>query len=135
MRGRCEGDFLDVLGCGGEQALAGNGGEAPETRVSVTVQLLGVGEGTFHRFFSALVNAFSPIGQAMGVGRFSLSAPGWVRRFDAAPIFQDVFSRLFFKYGTIGPTQLVGEWQPLNSLQLLRLTFIKISAEIDDRPS
>ena len=41
--GHCEGYFLDVLGGGGEQTLAGDGGDTPETGVAMAVQLLGVG--------------------------------------------------------------------------------------------
>jgi len=53
--GHCEGDFLDILGCGGEQALYCDSGEASKAGISVTVELFGIGKGAFHRLLSSLV--------------------------------------------------------------------------------
>ena len=41
---RVKADFLDVLGGGGEQALACDGNQSSEAGVAVAVQLLGVGK-------------------------------------------------------------------------------------------
>jgi hypothetical protein len=45
LEGQRESNFLDVLGGGGEQTLAGDGEETAEARVAMAVELLGVGEG------------------------------------------------------------------------------------------
>lgn len=68
LGGHCQGDFLDVLCGGGEQALGCDGGQAPEAGISMSMKLLGVGEGTFDGFLSPLVDGLTPIGQAVGVG-------------------------------------------------------------------
>lgn len=41
--------------------------EASEPGVSVSMQLLGDGEGPLHRLLSPLVEAFTPVGEAVGV--------------------------------------------------------------------
>jgi len=42
--GEGQGDFLDVLGGGGEQALACDGNQSSEAGIAVAVRLLGVGK-------------------------------------------------------------------------------------------
>src|SRR5690606_12613320 len=64
-------DLLDVL-CGGlQQALAGDADKASKAGVAVAVQLLGVGEGAFHRFLAPLVDRFSPSCEPVGVSAFA----------------------------------------------------------------
>ena len=74
-----QGDFLDVLSGGGEQALGGDGGEAAETGIAMSEELLGVGEGALDHFPAALVEAPAPVGQAMGVGPFPAVLPALSR--------------------------------------------------------
>jgi hypothetical protein len=62
-----ESDLLDVLRGGSEQALAGDGEEASEAGVAVTVELLGVSEGAFDGLFPALVDALGSRGEPMDV--------------------------------------------------------------------
>ena len=53
-RAEREGDLLDVLGGGGDQALDAHAGQTSEAGVAVAVQLLGVGEGAFDGFLARL---------------------------------------------------------------------------------
>jgi hypothetical protein len=62
-----QGDFLHVLCGGGEQTLAGHRNEPAEARVTVTVQLLGIGKGALDGFLASLVDALAPRGQPIGV--------------------------------------------------------------------
>ena len=61
-----EGDLLDVLSGGGEQALASDARETAEARVAVAMELLGVGEGAFDGLLSPLVDALCPMASAGG---------------------------------------------------------------------
>jgi hypothetical protein len=70
-----ESDLLDVLRGGSEQALAGDGEEASEAGVAVTVELFGVSEGTFDGLFPALVDALAPRGEPMDVDTFTCVSP------------------------------------------------------------
>ena len=63
-----ESNLLDVLCRGGEQALTGDGKEASEAGIAVAVELLGVGERTFDRLLSALVDSLAPRGEPMSIG-------------------------------------------------------------------
>jgi len=53
-------DLLDVLGCGGQQALACDADLTSEAGIAVAVQLLGVGKGAFDRLLSAFVDRLAP---------------------------------------------------------------------------
>jgi hypothetical protein len=48
-----------ILGGCREQALASDGKQAAKARVTVTMKLLGVGEGTLDGFFPAFVDALA----------------------------------------------------------------------------
>ena len=68
LRAQAKGNLLDVLcGGGGEQALAGDLGEASEARIAVTMQLFGVGEGALDGFLAAAVDGLAPCGQPVGI--------------------------------------------------------------------
>jgi hypothetical protein len=64
LGGQGESDFLDVLGGGGQQALAGDGNEPSEANIAMTVELFGIGEGTLDGLFPTLADAL-----AQGVSR------------------------------------------------------------------
>jgi len=64
LGGQGESDFLDVLGGGGQQALAGDGNEPSEASIAMTVELFGIGEGTLDGLFPTLADAL-----AQGVSR------------------------------------------------------------------
>ena len=71
-----QGDFFDVLGGGGEQALASDGEQSAEAGVAVAVELFGVGEGALDGFLAASVDALAPRREAMGVGALAGVALG-----------------------------------------------------------
>src|ERR1700750_1029458 len=71
----CEGDLLDVLGGGGKQALEGNGRQAPETGITVPVELFGVGKGALDRLLAPLVDTLAPRGETVCVGSFARVGP------------------------------------------------------------
>ncbi len=52
-----QGDLLDVLGSGGQQALLLHLHQSAHPRIAVSVELLGVGVATFHCLFSSFVDA------------------------------------------------------------------------------
>lgn len=65
--GERQGDFLDVLSGGGQQALARDPGQTSETGIAMPVKLLGIGKGAFHRLFSAFVDRLAPRCQPMRI--------------------------------------------------------------------
>src|ERR1700712_2124826 len=68
-------DLFDVLGCGSEQALEGDGEQAPEAGIAVAVELLGVGEGPLDRLLAPLVDALAPGSETVCVGSFARLGP------------------------------------------------------------
>ncbi len=62
-----EGEFLDVLGGGCEQALAFDAYETSESGVAVPVELLGVSKRALDSFFSSFVNGLAVRGEALGI--------------------------------------------------------------------
>ena len=48
--------FLDILGGGGKKTLSFDTDEASEPRISMSVELFGVGEGALDGFLSSLVD-------------------------------------------------------------------------------
>jgi len=80
-----EGDLLDVLGGGSEQALTRDGDQSAEAGVAVAMELLGVGEGAFDGLLAPAVDAFAPWVQAVSVGALAGIGPDvagdhWVPR-------------------------------------------------------
>jgi len=57
--GHCHGDFLDILGCCGDETLEGDAFSSSEASVAVSVELLGVGERAFDCFLSSFVDGFA----------------------------------------------------------------------------
>ena len=51
-----EGYFLDILGCCGKKALSFDTDKASEPRITMSVELFGVGEGALDCFLSSLVD-------------------------------------------------------------------------------
>ena len=71
--GHDKGDFLDVLGGCGEEALAFDAYEASESGVAMAMKLFGVSEGAFDCFFSSFVDGLAMGGEALciiAVARF-----------------------------------------------------------------
>lgn len=62
------GYFFDILGGGGQQALAFDIDHSAEPCISVSVKLFGISKGAFNRFFSSLVEPLAPVGQAVAIG-------------------------------------------------------------------
>lgn len=69
------GNFLDVLRGGGEQTLPSHAQEAPEPRVTVAKELLGVGERALHRLLAPLLDELAFDRQPMRVDPFARVLP------------------------------------------------------------
>src|SRR5690606_12842858 len=70
-----EGDFLDVLGGGGQEALVGDACQTSEPCIAVSVKLFGVGKGALDRLLAALVDRLAPRRQPMPIGALACVGP------------------------------------------------------------
>src|SRR5271170_828357 len=73
--GEQQGDLLEVLRGGGQQALLLHFAEAAHPGVAVSVQLFGIGEAALHGLLSAFVDALADPLQAMGVDALAARLP------------------------------------------------------------
>ena len=65
--GQEKGDFLDILGGGCQEALAGDFDQASELGIAMAKELLGIGKGALDGLLSALVDGLAPRGQAVPI--------------------------------------------------------------------
>src|SRR5450830_753552 len=64
-----------------QQTLFHDFGQAAQTRIAVTMQLLGIGEAAFYRFLAPFVDPFAPVRQTPCIDRFLGCLPYMTRQY------------------------------------------------------